>query len=61
MHRSNPLSHSKSKTGKPRPASKGVVKKQDKDYTEGDFGKALRKATERVERPSAPDPGSPRT
>lgn len=45
---------------RPTPPTKEVKQKQDKDYSEGDFQKALGKATRRLGRPSEPDPKSPK-
>jgi hypothetical protein len=43
---------------KPEPPSEDVVEKQDPDFSEADFLKALRKVI--TPRPSEPDQGSPR-
>jgi len=52
----------KNTTGKPREAPDDVRAKQDPDFAEADFEKALDWATERLAEPepSAPDPESPR-
>lgn len=45
---------------RPHPPSPEVQKKQDSEHTEDEFLADLDKATERLDRPSQPDQGSPK-
>lgn len=50
----------KNKTGKPREVPEDVREKQDPEYSEQDFERALEATTQRVEGSSSPAPRSPR-
>ena len=54
------MSEGKNTSGKPRKPPKDVAEKQDPTYSPADFDRDLEKATRRLEKPSAPGPGSPR-
>jgi hypothetical protein len=51
----------KNKTGKPRKVPEDIREKQDPEYSQRDFERDLEKVTKRLENPSEPGRGKPKT
>ena len=56
-----PTNDDKNVTGEPREAPDDVREKQDPEYDGDDFEDALGRVSRRLDDPSEPDPGSPKT